>query len=85
MGDSKKTVNVRLPADLANKFDRLAGRVPGLPKSVLLRLCLREILDRPIEDQIEIVTRQIINPKADGARTEGESRLVRNSRNRLAK
>lgn len=64
------TVNVRLPKDLSERFNALCGRVPGLPKSVLMRLLLRELFEKTLDEQVEIVTRQILKP-------EGESRRPR--------
>jgi hypothetical protein len=64
MGDGGTTLNVRLSADLAAKFNRLAIAIPGLPKGVILRLILSSALDRPIDEQIRTVTEQLLDPSA---------------------
>lgn len=73
-----ETVNVRLPKELSERFRALAARVPGLPKSVLMRLLLKELFEKPIDDQVEIVTRQILK-KPDPDERKPRNRVNRNT------
>lgn len=52
MGSSHKTINVRLPASLADKFARLAAEIPGLPQSVMLRIIIDAYLQQELDDQV---------------------------------
>lgn len=62
MGSSHKTINVRLPAALADKFAKLAAEIPGLPQSVILRLIISNFLDGDLDEQIQQVTRFLLKP-----------------------
>lgn len=76
MGDKLKTINIRLPTELAGKFDRLSERVPGLTKSVLLRLLLSELLNRPLDEQVQIVTDNILKPVDNGQEPIPQNRMT---------
>lgn len=52
MGSSHKTINVRLPASLADKFAKLAAEIPGLPQSVMLRIIIDAYLQQELDDQV---------------------------------
>ena len=64
MGMPQRTINVRLSAGLAERFDALADAVPGLPKGVLLRMLLADQLSKPMEEQVRIVTTQLLKPES---------------------
>lgn len=66
-------MNVRLPKDLGERFDRLCAEV-SLPKAVILRLLLSETLNRPLEEQVEILLRQIRNPQ-EAPKTTPQTRI----------
>ncbi len=65
MSEPTRTINVRLPVPLAEKFDRLAQEVPGLPKGAVLRALISDQLGKDLDEQVAIITRQILrSPKS---------------------
>lgn len=75
MGNYGKSINIRLPADLAARFDALAEAIPGLQKGNLTRLLLRSVLDRPLEEQIKIVTELLVSPEHRGGERQHRPRM----------
>lgn len=63
MGAYGKSVNIRMPPEMAEKFDRLAEAMPGLQRGNLLRLLLSATLDKNLEVQIKVVTSQLLKPE----------------------
>ena len=62
MGMPHRSVNVRLQPQLAEAFKGLCEAV-DLPKAVIMRALLQDqLLGRSLEEQIEIVTKQIFKP-----------------------
>lgn len=59
MGLPHRSVNVRLPPQMAEAFRKLCEAV-DLPKAVIMRALLQDaLLAKDLDAQIEIVTRQI--------------------------
>jgi hypothetical protein len=58
-----KTYAVRLPCQLSDKFDALASEF-DLPPSSVLRLLLKNQLDKPHAEQVGIVMEQVKRAKA---------------------
>lgn len=63
MGTYGKSVNIRMPAEMAEKFERLAEAMPGLQRGNLLRLLLAATLDRSLDAQIKAVSNQLLKPE----------------------
>ena len=82
MAFPQKTVNVRLTPELTESFERLKEAIPGLPKGALLRSLLADQFAKPLDMQIELVTRQLLRPAARKPRT--RSGAGSNTRNRIA-
>ena len=57
-----KNLNVRLTPDLSEKLERLTEAVPGLQQGALIRLMLKDTLTKPLAEQIQIVTSQLLKP-----------------------
>lgn len=79
-----KPVVVRLPGELAQRFDRLQEEFGGLQPSAILRMLIAAQLERPLPEQVEEVTRQIRKPK--GARTQkpNSTKPGLNAKNRIS-
>ena len=60
-----KSINIRIPAHLAAKFEALAKRFGGLPPGTVMRLLVSDILERPLDEAVQIVERQIRQPSQD--------------------
>ena len=54
-----KSINIRIPAHLAAKFDAIAKHFGGLPPGTVLRLLVCDILERPLEENVEVIERKI--------------------------
>lgn len=60
MGMPQRSVNVRLPPQMAEAFQKLCAEV-ALPRAVILRALLQEqLLGMSLDAQIEIVAKQIL-------------------------
>lgn len=60
MGHPRKAVMVRLPrGEMEERFAELCRRFRGLPPSAVMRMLVADLLRRPIEEQVEVVDRQI--------------------------
>ena len=71
MGLPHRSVNVRLPANMAEAFRRLCEAV-DLPKAVIMRALLQDqLLSKDLEQQIDIVTQQIFKAGRKGNRIHG--------------
>jgi hypothetical protein len=68
MAIPKRNVNIRLTPELADALDRLAGEIPALPKSTLLRALLSEQFARPLHDQVASVTKALMRKSGNSMR-----------------
>ena len=73
-----KSIVIRLPSNLAARFEQLTAAYGGLQKSVVLRMLLSSVLEQPIEEQIRIIDTMIKGKKS-------EKRHPRPGLNRIAK
>jgi hypothetical protein len=64
MGIQRRPINVRLTEEQAAQLDRLSRAMPALPKANLVRLLLSSALEGGLEDQIQRVTKQLVDPAA---------------------
>lgn len=60
-----RPIVIRLPSDLAAKFDQLTAAYGGLQKSVVLRMLLSSVLEKPIDEQMRIIDEMIKGKKGD--------------------
>jgi hypothetical protein len=67
MADDGKTIYLRLSLDTAEKLERLTAEFPGLPRTLLLRLLMHSLLDRPLGEQVSAVERQIRGASPEAA------------------
>ena len=81
MSMPQRTVNVRLSAELAERFDALSDAVPGLPKGVIMRMLLADQFGKPLDEQVRIVTSQLLKPQS---RRKARQQAPRDTRNRIA-
>lgn len=65
-----KIITLRLDDDLAQRADRLTERLPGLARSVIIRLLLGEQLRKDLDEQVALVVRLIQAPSTDIEATE---------------
>lgn len=75
MGKHGKTINLRLSAELSEQLDRLADAVPGLQKGALIRLVMSATLRKPLDEQIEVVTAQLLKPDVHPVKAPMNNRL----------
>ena len=61
MGKPNRIVALRLPSDLAERLDTLQAAF-DLPPSTVLRFLIASQLELPIDEQIQVITSQIIKP-----------------------
>lgn len=80
MGSQHKTINVRMPAALAEKFARLAAEIPGLPQSVMLRVILDAYLQQDLDDQVSGVLAKLTKAGALKSRKTARINTQNNSR-----
>lgn len=59
MGEPGKTIHIRLPVDLQTKFEHLHAHYKGLASSHLLRMLLADQLGKPLDEQSDIIQKQI--------------------------
>ncbi|GMV83707.1 MAG: hypothetical protein AMXMBFR7_48910 [Planctomycetota bacterium] len=57
-----KPVVIRLPAEANKKFEALCREFSGLPKSQVMRLLIEALLNEPLSEQVQVVTKQIRKP-----------------------
>jgi hypothetical protein len=57
---------IRLPADMARKFDDLCSQFQGLAPATVMRMLVADQLERDPRKQVEIVNRQIRKGTAKG-------------------
>ncbi len=70
-----KPIMIRLPAELSDRFERLKAEFPGLPQSLVLRLLVSSILEKSLDEQIDVVTAQIRQGK-DASNSSFQNRIV---------
>ena len=59
----QKSINIRLPNELAETMDRLAQAIPELGRAAIVRALLREALaSKTLDQQVKAVTRQLLAP-----------------------
>jgi hypothetical protein len=81
MSEPLKTVNVRLTPPLADAFSRLSGAIPGLTKGAIMRALLTDaLLNKPLDVQVELVTRALLAPAERKSRN---GRVGINARSRI--
>jgi len=74
----QRSFNIRLTPDLAEEFDRLARAIPGLRKGAIIRSILADALHgKALEDQIALVTRQLLAPAERESRKRTDIRKQR--------
>lgn len=73
-----RNLHIRLPKELAAKFDELSAEFAGLQPGTVLRLLIADQLKKPLSSQIEIVNAQIRKP---GLKPERQPKSRLNSRN----
>lgn len=76
-----RQVHVRLPEELAKKFDDACAEYPAIQPAVILRLMVSSVLEKPKEEVAEIVMRQLRKPSSQ-IRKPKKAGL--NTRNRIA-
>lgn len=81
MGKPAQTLHLRMSDPMAAAFGRLSARVPGLSQTQLARHLLMDQLSKPIDEQMEIISRQIFS--TEGA--EPKERIPRNSAKRMGR
>ena len=79
MGEPGKTIHVRLPADMQEKFERLHVEFKGLTSSHVLRMLIAAQLNKPLEEQTRIIQAQI---RGDSGLPEQHNRLPSTNRTR---
>lgn len=57
-----KSVNVRIPAHLTERYDALLKRFAGLPPSTVVRFIISDVLERSLDEQVDAINRQIQKP-----------------------
>lgn len=55
MAEKSPPINVRLPSELADRFQALRGESPGLSSRLIVRALLAPKLSMPLDKQVEIV------------------------------
>ena len=81
MSTPSRQVHVRLPAESARCLDLLQERFGGLPPSSVLRFLMSHMLDElTIDEQVEIVTRQIMKKPSHQAPRKHKSGMNTTSR-----
>ena len=76
MAQPRKVIAVRLPPPLAEKLNRLQAAF-NLPPSTVVKFLLAAQLERTINEQIEIVTQQIVKPGEEQLRAKrGQNRIL---------
>lgn len=71
----QRSINIRMPDELADAMDRLAQAIPRLGRAAILRALLAEALQgRSLEAQVGIVVAQLqrARPSRRASRAEGE-------------
>ena len=76
-----KTINIRIPPHLMPRFEALINRFGGLPPSTLVKFLISDLLERPLDEQIQIVNSQIQKP---AQKTKSQPRAGMNSKSRIA-
>lgn len=80
MGDTGKTVHVRLSPRLRRKLEDLhAHHYAGLPLSTIAKLLLADQLKKSEETIIEIIQEQIRTPSEDAETSKSASRIPTNT------
>ena len=80
-----KQMHLRLPDDLAKRFDQLCEELPGLPAGTILRGLLADQLRKPTDAQIGIVTEQLKKHPSDEQKASRKPKGIGlNSKNRIA-
>lgn len=82
-----KTIAIRVTPDLADAIAKLTSEVPGLTRGAILRLLLQEqLLNKSIDDQVRIVTQQLLKaPNQGDSKSPKHSRIPStNAKNRLS-
>jgi hypothetical protein len=59
MGSTSKNVHIRMPPELAGRFEQVAAEFPGLHRGTVLRLLIAGQLKRPVSENVELVVSQI--------------------------
>jgi hypothetical protein len=59
MDEAGKTIYMRLPSDVVEKFERLTEEFQGLPRNMVLRFLLNHLLEKPLREQVSAVQEQI--------------------------
>jgi hypothetical protein len=80
MATPQKTVNIRMPTSMAEDFDRLAHAIPGLHRGAIMRMLLQDQFSKPLQEQVGIVTKQLLSPDVPKA---SKSRIGANTKNRV--
>jgi len=59
MGILGRQVHIRLTAELTVKLEELQRQFGGIPNGILLKMVMASLLERPLDEQIEVITGQI--------------------------
>lgn len=82
MGKPNRIVALRLPPDLAERLGKLQAAF-DLPPSTVLRFLIASQLERPIDEQIEVITSQIVKPHKNSGKCLTRIQLDAASRNKV--
>ena len=63
MSSPGRVVTIRMSQDLAEKLAALRAEFASLPQSILLRMLLAHVLDRPLSAQVKVITRELRKPR----------------------
>ncbi len=64
-----KCVTIRMPQAMAESLDELRTELPGLPMSILIRMVLKSVLDRPLAGRVKIIEQQLRVPGVNNSST----------------
>jgi hypothetical protein len=79
----KRQLHVRLSDEATRKFEELLSEFPALQATVVLRLLVVSALDKPKDEQIDIIVRAL-RGKSGAAKLPKTQRQVMNTRNRIS-
>ena len=82
MSLQSRPIIVRLPGDLAARYDALCAEYRGLHRSAVMKMLLASVLNMPLEEQIRIVDMAI---KGKPAKKSDKSHHRSGGLNRISK
>ena len=60
-----RVITIRLRHDLAQKLDRLHGEYGAVQMSVLIRLVFSALLQRPFDEQVRVIAKELRRPRPE--------------------